>query len=149
MLDCKVIYLVRDPRAELSSIISFNEKRGSNYFGWKDEDTIESFVSRFISQRYNYFKMLEKRELDKDCLIIKYEDLVLDIDIVCEKISNYLATKVHASKVIENIQNNSKHMTSSDPQASLSKWKKDLPKKIIDQINLSLVQGLGNNFYKC
>ena len=148
ILSCKIIYLVRDPRAELASIINFNKKRGSNFFGWKGEDTIESFTSRFILQRSSYFEMIEKQLEDINCLVIKYENLVLDIDRVCGELSDYLSVSVNASKVMENIKSNSKHMTSSDPRSSLTQWQKDLPETIIEKLNVNLIEKLSNNFYK-
>ena len=147
ILNCKIIYLVRDPRAELSSILSFNKKRGSNNFGWKEEDTIDSYCERFILQRKNYFKLLSNSEKNPNSMIVKYESMITDVDNTCNQVSNFLGVDINNSIVEKNLSSNQKHMTSGNPRLSLDKWKNDLPEEIINNINRKLNFELKNNQY--
>jgi len=138
ILDCKIIYLVRDPRAELSSIINFNKKRGSNGFGWKDNDTIDTYSERFILQRKRYFSMLNNVAKQSNTIVIKYESMITDVENICEKLSLFLNVKISDFVVKKKLNENTEHMTSGNPLLSIDKWKNDLPKKIIDNMNIKL-----------
>ncbi|MDR9826775.1 sulfotransferase domain-containing protein [Vibrio sp. FNV 38] len=145
IMRCKKIFLVRDPRAEFSSILSFNEKRKSNLFGWQVDDTASSFCSRFVSARVRYFQMLDDIVEDESNMIVRYEDMVLSPIEVCKKLSQFLNVDITNVEVKKNITQNSVHMTSMDPASSITKWKRHLPDDIVTYINSNLV--LSNNLY--
>ncbi len=130
ILSTKTIYLVRDPRAELSSILSFNAKRNSNFFGWKSEDTIKSFAERFAKSRTRYLNFIESLEKNDEHLVVKYEDLILKGDEVAQAVSSFLGITVSLDLVEKNLNSNAKHMTSSAPEGSLHKWKTHLSDEI-------------------
>lgn len=135
----RVIYLIRDPRDELSSILEFNKKRCTNNFGWRENDTIESFTERFIVQRKNYFAYILNNSANS--IVIKYEDLVLDRKGSIDRLSSYLGINFKKS-ISSNFKINKSHMTSATPAQSIGKWNDILPANIVKKINNSLIQEL-------
>ena len=139
ILDCRVVYLTRDPRGEFSSILSFNQKRGTDLFGWKVTDTIDTFLTRFINLRKAYFRMISKLEDDSGNLIVSYEDMILNSEGTCKKIGVFLNSEISTAVVEKNLEKNSIHMTSDSPSSSINKWKSHLGSDVIERINNELM----------
>ncbi len=130
--DVNNIFLVRDPRGELASIISFNKKRGFNGFGWQDDDTEMSFATKMIESRKQYFNSLSGYdELNKNIIILRFEDVVENLKGTADKLEKFLNVKIDFNSVVNNVSNMSHHMTSSSISDSSSKWKKELSKDVI------------------
>lgn len=132
ILPCKNILLLRDPRDELVSILSFNKKRNSNDFGWKSDDTIESFAIRHANARKGFIKHYLNGENDSRTIRISYEDLIDKQVETTKYISTWLDIELNPNVVQENLTTHLVHMTSKSPMHSLKRWKKELPSTVIE-----------------
>lgn len=127
------IFLIRDPRGELASIMAFNKKRGFNGFGWQDADTEFGFAKRMIESRKFYFNQLSKYDdSNKNILVIKYEDLASNLEKISLVLGGFLATDFSYQDVIKRQGEFSHHMTSKTPLDSVFRWKKDLQAETIE-----------------
>lgn len=123
----KNIFIVRDPRGELASIIAFNKKRGLNGFGWQEDDTELTFAERMVDSRVNYFRQLKGfGSQNKNIIVLRFEDLVHDLEGMAKKLSCFLNVKLDSAVVRDNVANMSHHMTSKSIERSSDKWKEEL-----------------------
>lgn len=139
----KNIFLVRDPRGELASIMSFNNKRGFNGFGWLDDDTEETFGQRMIETRIQYFNtLLSFGENNKNIIVLRFEDIVSDLKQTSEKLSKFLGVELDFKMVEDNTKNMSHHMTSKSIIESRDKWKSELKPSTIEMFSREMEQQL-------
>jgi hypothetical protein len=129
------IILFRDPRDIVASILAFNRKRGQAEFGRELVDSDENFVRRL---RASVAALHDRWRERPNALLIRYEDLVkdpsailartfrfLDIDAddsMCERIVR-LAKRPPAAERDD-------HRTSPTVEASIGRWKLDLPDEV-------------------
>ena len=128
----KEIILVRDFRDVVSSILSFNKKRGYAAFGRQHADSDRQFIRQF---RPHAVRMLEHwRERGNAAHLLRYEDLILRPEPTLAAVLGYLgldasepvirATLDRAAALPREVQQG--HSTSKDPAASVGRWRSDL-----------------------
>ena len=123
----RVIHLVRDPRAILSSWKKFTNAKKSDY--------LDSISNSFDSMKYSikYLKKYNKKKYS----LIAYEELVSDpvltIKKICKKLEiNYDPNMLNSSKYTDNrgkkwLSNSSyKSKTNKITSRNINKWKKNL-----------------------
>ena len=128
------IFLVRDFRDMVSSMLSFNGRRGTDGFGRSRVTSDEAFVERLAEKHVRNLVEAWKTRAH-DAILIRYEDVVEDSPTVLQKILNYLGLDASSEQVAEILEKMSsrnadatKHMTSSNPKASTGRWRQDLNK---------------------
>jgi hypothetical protein len=122
--EAKNIYLVRDPRAELLSIMQFNKKRGFHSFGWKKDDTPYSYAKSGYKSRAIFFRQALKRteKVPNKFLLVRYEDLISNLSGESSRLEEWLNIKIN-SEIIETNKNNMlHHMTAMSAEASVDGW---------------------------
>lgn len=132
----KEIFLVRDFRDGLASVLAFNAKRGYSTFGRQEVQTDEEFVDRWaIDVEAIALSWVERRARS---LVVRYEDLVSDPHEVLAGVLTYLETENDSRTVNEMVKRagtaleeaRSLHETSPGVKASVGRWQRDLPKSI-------------------
>jgi hypothetical protein len=132
--DRREIFLVRDFRDVLASMLAFNAKRGYAAFGREHVDSDE----RFVHWQATIATMLAAgwRERRDDALLVRYEDLVADLPAELARILDHLeldgspaligeiADRAHAR--LNRIQ----HRTTPSTSASTGRWRSDLPAEL-------------------
>jgi hypothetical protein len=126
------VFLVRDFRDVLASILAFNAKRGYAAFGRQNVHSDEEFIARFAGD----IEMLaaawsERRERAH---VVRYEELVGRPEVVLEGVFGYLGLETSSAEIEAIIagadalldQVRSAHRTTADPAASTGRWLKDL-----------------------
>ena len=128
----KEIFLVRDPRDMLASMLAFNEKRGSTEFGRDRVETDADFVRRLAMGVRNLMQNWQGRR--EQAHLVRYEDLVTTPDDVLREAFDYVGIDASAAVVERVLREASEpdaelafHMTSRDQGASIGRWKRDLP----------------------
>ena len=71
----RTIVLVRDPRDQFLSILSFNAKRGRLSFGVKADDTPQSYALRFVERQKAYLERAIDPGNPHQCAVVRFEDL--------------------------------------------------------------------------
>lgn len=126
LLRARSIFLLRDPRDELVSIMSFNKKRGFLSFGWQEDDTEQSYAKRMIHSRKRFMIQFLETVQSPRAITVKYEDLVTNGHHEAQRFSDWLDVELDYDKASSNSSVRSEHMTSSDPAASVGRWRKEL-----------------------
>lgn len=119
------LWLVRDPRDMWASINAFDDQRGYYGFGRRKDQSRESFLHDF-TQRMQAYAHLESLRSDHGPLI-RYEDLIEDLPGQTKRLEEWLSLELDWSGVSDRRPEMGHHMTSSNAQASIGRWKTDLP----------------------
>ena len=136
--DTREIFLVRDFRDVLASMLAFNAKRGFATFGREDVDSDEAFVNRLaIDVEALASSWRERRDR---AYLVRYEELISDPEPVLEGLLDYLglgADEGQVAAIVEGAhalleETRPEHRTTPDPSASSGRWRSDLPAAIRD-----------------
>ena len=125
-LNAKSIYLLRDPRDEMISIKSFNNKRGFNSFGWQDTDTDAVYATRLCENRRKFMQKLINSETAHNEIHVRYEDLILKGKHETTRLAEWLGTPMNIKTAMKDKSVISRHMTSQNPESSVARWKHEM-----------------------
>lgn len=130
------IFLVRDFRDMVASILAFNAKRGYQAFGRQDFGTDDEYVRQLgVSAREIHVAW---RERATRSLLVKYEDLVATPRTALATILEYLEldagpdvvdTMIGRVKSVPELQD---HTTTPDAASSVGRWRFDLDQRLQD-----------------
>ncbi len=125
------IFLVRDFRDMVCSILAFNAKRGYQDFSRQHAKSDEEYIRRLRSDVTALLQSWKQRA-DR-AILIRYEDLILQPSKTLTAILEYLNLDSSPSTVHGMIQRASEetpelkaHKTSSNPKTSIGRWRHDL-----------------------
>lgn len=138
------VILVRDFRDLLCSVISFNRKRGWDAFGRSEGGDDAEYVRTTLRQSG---ELLVKRLRNETTApqLVRYEDLVLDPEPALAELFEQLGMDADPDLVRETIRRTEEstaemehHRTTSNPAASIGRWRQDLPEEIAAVCNEEL-----------
>jgi Sulfotransferase family len=123
------LFLVRDFRDVLSSIVAFNRKRGFDGFGRGESADDEDFVRRLGGAARKLLHEWEDRR--ERAHFVRYEDLVTDPDATLASLGAYLGVGPEGVEAMvvatgKSSESMSRHRTSTDSAASIGRWREDL-----------------------
>ncbi len=147
-LNAKSIYLLRDPRDEMISIKSFNDKRGFNSFGWQDTDTDAVYAARLCENRRKFMQRLIDSATTPREIHVRYEDLILDGKKEAARLSRWLGTPLNIKAAMKDKSVINRHMTSRNPQSSVARWKTEMSDDIQEIFRNKLGSELQNLGYE-
>jgi len=134
--DGREIFLVRDFRDVLASMLAFNAKRGYAAFGREQVDSDEQFVRRLGG----HVAALAAgwRERRDGALLVRYEELVADPAATLSRVLDYLELDSSTSEVAELVdraqalteRTRLQHRTVQETTASTGRWQSDLPAEL-------------------
>lgn len=127
------LYLIRDPRAIISSILNFNKQRGSPAFGLDGSRSVAEYVEH-LAVIFREFRDRVKQNADSS-ILLRYEDLVSSPTKELSRIFSKLdiASDAHTTHMVVGNTNlllnkfASTHATTTSATASISAWKDSLP----------------------
>jgi hypothetical protein len=127
------LFLVRDFRDVLCSILAFNRKRGFEAFGRSESDDDLDFVRRSAGSARALLQAWEERR--HQAHLVRYEDLVTDPKTTFGAVGEYLGLdpatiEPMVTATTETSPSLEKHKTSSNPAASIGRWREDLAPNI-------------------
>lgn len=121
----KLIDLVRDPRDVLASIKAFTVD-GIEGFGREpgidDLEYADALASRFEAG----LRAMLSTSTGVDRIVVRYEDMVNDLDAEARRIGEWLALDLDAEAVQANREAYARHLTSESPESSIGRWKQEL-----------------------
>jgi len=121
----RVIGLVRDPRDVLASILAFVQ-RGADGFGRTPEMSEAEYVESFLLRALAGFERISETPVGFERLVVRYEDLVSNLESETRRISDWLGVKLDAGVIARDLHRYDDHMTSSSAAASIGRWRTDL-----------------------
>jgi hypothetical protein len=139
VLPAKNILLVRDPRAEMLSIMKFNRQRGYDGFGWLSDDDAESFATRLCSMRRHFMREAARCDENPRRLVLRYEDIVVAPKVFVARLQQFLDVEIDLALFTERLGDFRYHMTSRSARESVDAWRQELPRAAVEIIQ----QGLG------
>lgn len=138
------VFLVRDPRDMLASILAFNEKRGRQSFGREVAPNDVAYVQQIRHSAEVLLRAWQQRR-DRGHLV-RYENLMLQPDETLEALFGYLGVD-NSPGAIEVVRDgvaatdpeaSTAHRTVADPAATVGRWRTDLAPDVIAAANIQL-----------
>jgi hypothetical protein len=134
------VVLVRDLRDVMCSMMAFNQKRGYPAFGRQTAASDAEFARHLAADLSTLAASYEARVGQN--LLVRYEDLIARPQDVLTEVFGYLGIDddpVTVQRVISRatLENDelAAHKTSSDPGASVGRWKTDTPAELREIID--------------
>jgi hypothetical protein len=133
------LFLVRDFRDVIASMLAFNAKRGYDAFGREHVDSDEHFVrwqagiAAALAAGW--------RERRDGALLVRYEELVADVPAALTQILDYLeldSAPALVGEVVDRAQaqlDRIQHRTTPNARASSGRWQTDLPPALQELAN--------------
>jgi hypothetical protein len=125
------IFLVRDFRDMLCSILAFNQLRGSAEFGRKWAATEEQYILQ-LGESLEWQRMAWNNRKNRACLV-RYEDLVLKTAETLAIVLTYLGLPADGAQIDGMIgrasadtPDSQRHRTSPNLKGSVGRWRRDL-----------------------
>jgi hypothetical protein len=133
--NARQIFLVRDFRDVVCSVLSFNKKRGVLQFGRERVESDEAYVPDLKRSTSELLSNLRSR--GSDVLLVRYEELLNEPRGVLGGVLDYLGLERSEASVEAMITGAStdtselkQHRTSSSVEASVGRWRTDLSPKL-------------------
>lgn len=146
-LGARNIFLLRDPRDEMVSIMSFNQKRGFRSFGWTEDDTDVSYAQKMCNNRRYFMQHMFKAKDSKRRINVRYEDLISKGQEEVERLSDWAGVKMSFEAAMSNSDIQSRHMTSKDSASSVERWRGELSSEVQNIFSHELGEELNNLGY--
>lgn len=120
------IFLLRDPRDEMVSIKSFNQKRGFSSFGWLESDTDETYAKKMCANRRQFMQNMIEIPTDHKRINVRYEDLIRQGQEEAARLSDWLGATLNYREATANKAIKKRHMTSRNAASSVERWRREL-----------------------
>jgi hypothetical protein len=123
----KLLVLLRDPRDVWVSVEAFERKKGDVADfrvggSLSHEDLLRYQIAR---QRARLRWIAELLESD-DHPVVRYEDLVLDLPKVADRVERWLGVSLNTGKARERNREFNRHGSAGSPEDSIGRWKDEL-----------------------
>jgi hypothetical protein len=129
--DAREVFLVRDFRDMVASVLAFNRKKGRQAFGRQGAKSDEDYVRRL--SRYARDLVSDWQRRSARAHVVRYEDMALRPVETVEALLRYLeleASEQEVAAMIETVgyvpPEMREHLTSSGLEASIDRWRLDL-----------------------
>ena len=133
-LDLRVVDLVRDPRDTLASIRAFTAADAVDGFGREGDLYEQAYVERLVERFGAQLDAMQATPAGVDRLLLRYEDLVTDLDANAERLGSWLGVQLDCGKVRAALDDYAHHMTSLSAAASIGRWEQDLEPREAERI---------------
>ena len=125
-LPLRIIDLVRDPRDVLASIRAFTAS-GIDGFGRTPDTDEREYLRNFVATfGRGLNRMQQERPAGVDGIVVRYEDLIVDMPGESERIGSWLGVDLRPEVVEANRADYAHHTTSHTSVASIGRWRQDL-----------------------
>jgi hypothetical protein len=137
--NAREVFLVRDFRDMVTSMLAYSRKRGVGLFGRHTSGSDEDFIRDTL--RTDVESMLAKwRERSRDAYLLRYEDLILHPQDELSKLFSYLGID-SGTQIIDGIlrgaaeqrpDKQDAHRTSGEVKASIGRWRTELTGSLLE-----------------
>jgi sulfotransferase family protein len=129
--NAREVFLVRDFRDMIASMLAADERRGDVRFGRAETDSDERFVRRF--RRFSANLAASWRRRSGRAHLIRYEDLLRQPRETVAALVEYLGLETDdaalarmTDSLVRREEALEGHITSDSPEASIGRWRRDL-----------------------
>lgn len=127
----KEVFLVRDFRDWICSILAFDAKRGFHGFGRRPDEPVEEYVRRHARNALVLREQWEARR--SSAHLVRYEDLVDAPEETLRGLLEYLELEAQPASIAALLEEadlesaaHPRHRTSTDARASVGRWRREL-----------------------
>jgi hypothetical protein len=146
----RLLVLLRDPRDTYVSIMAFRRKRheaGQRRFvmGRQPGETDDAWLARFLERQKERLRWINVALQEGNPPIFRYEDMVLDLPAQARRLEDWLGVSLHPEAVAKD-DRLSVHVSAGTPQASIGRWRTELPAELAKRFHDELgdeLEGLG------
>jgi Sulfotransferase family len=136
-----MVVLLRDPRDTLVSIDAFNRARDKD-LGRRRSMSEEESVTQFIARQRQRLRWIASLLEDDSVPVIRYEDLVLNLDAVAQRLERRLGVELDQAAIARDRRMPSQHGTATSPESSVGRWKHELAPELADRLARELAPEL-------
>jgi hypothetical protein len=130
--DAREVFLVRDFRDMIASVLAWKERFGGTWFGHAAATSDEDFVRGFA--RFAINLVASRRRRAEQAHTVRYEDLLRDPERTVDALVAYLGveqsgaiTERMVATLAEHSEEADAYRTSESAEASIGRWRRDLP----------------------
>ncbi len=127
----RTIDVVRDPRDMVASMIAFGERSGPWGFGQTPGETQDVWLASLIETFRERLDLLAAPPLTPT-LRLRYEDFATDLPGTAETIRAAFGVELRPAAAVANRPLH--HVTTPSVEASIGRWRRDLPRKLSRQL---------------
>jgi hypothetical protein len=141
----RLVVLLRDPRDTYASLLAFRESAKAE-LGQRQAADEADYFRRFIERQHDRLRWIAGLEDGRDTTIVRYEELVRDLPRVAGRLGAWLGVELDADSVMRDKRVGWVHRTAESPEASIGRWRSDLPADVAESIARELrpeLDGLG------
>ncbi|MGH3443033.1 MAG: sulfotransferase family protein [Nitriliruptorales bacterium] len=142
----RAVYLIRDPRDQWLSMMSFFDKTGKRSFGYKPRYTPSDFAQHIADQQKETFALVGDVVEDATTLVVRYEQLVEDLDAEADRLSRWLGVDLDPEVVRDNAPTMAKHRTSTDG-GSVGRWRREMDGEFLEIFHATMADELATLDY--
>jgi hypothetical protein len=133
--DAREVFLVRDFRDMVASVLAWRARFGGSWFGHAAAETDEAFVHSLGRFAANLVAS-RRRRADK-AHVLRYEDLLTGPEVTVSGLVAYLGVdpagagrEAMAASLLERTPESERYRTTETARASIGRWRRDLPEEL-------------------
>ncbi len=143
----RTLRLVRDPRDIWLSVQAFDKKRGYYGFGRKEGMSKEDYLDVFLGMCQEHLEQVIASPNSNRNLLVRYEDLAIDLHAASERIGAWLGCKLDADQILGSDPTANTHVTSPSVSSSIARWKREMPRGEVQRFDEAMGDALGSFGY--
>jgi hypothetical protein len=129
----RLLVMLRDPRDTYASLLAFREATKAE-LGQREAADEADYFRRFIERQRDRLRWIAALEESPETTIVRYEELVRDLAAVSGRLSAWLGVELDADSVLRDKRVGWVHRTAESPEASIGRWRSDLPEEVAETI---------------
>jgi Sulfotransferase family len=135
----KVIALLRDPRDTYVSILAFTKRRREEgrtaSMGQRPGETAEAWLTRHLERQRERMRWIHDALERGTMPVVRYEDLVLDLEGEARRLEAVLDVKLDAAAVSADSRMRRAHVSADSPEASIGRWRREMRPGVLSRFN--------------
>ncbi len=131
-IECRLIFVMRDPRDVLLSSREFNRKRNDFDHGWQEGADVPALIRWQVDRVREDLDLFDRLSgTTVSGRLFRYEDMVGDHRRFVGELSDWLDTDLDVHAFADEMREHGrKHVTSKKPSASIKRWRRELPEDL-------------------
>ena len=135
----RLIAVLRDPRDTYVSITSFAAKRQragrERAMGQQPGESHDAWLKRHLGRQRDRLEWLRKAIDSGDVPVVRYEDLVLNLDAEARRLEEILGVELNPAAVAADEKMRAVHVSAATPEASVGRWRRELSPDLVRRFN--------------
>jgi hypothetical protein len=142
----RLVAVLRDPRDTYVSIEAFRKKRRDAgqavRMGRHAGETDQAWLAGFLRRQRGRLSWIERAMKEETALVLRYEDLVLDLPQQASRIEDWLDVGLEPAAVAKDDRLRASHVSADTPESSIGRWRRELPSEVAKLLNNELADEL-------